>query len=82
MRFPFAALPVKLWGDSYVVIIPRWMRESLHIEPGDIIACRIHEPYCTFCVWPKPAMVQNDQILNEALPPRTPAELHAQIRKA
>ncbi len=81
MEYPFAALQVKKWGESHVVILPRWLRETLHIELGCILAMRLHAPYATFCVWPPPAMVSNENILAEALPPKSATELHKQLRK-
>lgn len=71
-RFPLVPLRVKAWGKSLCVILPRSMREDMHIHEGDIIAVRLHPPYGTFCVWPMARLAPLGEVDVAALPPLEP----------
>jgi len=48
MHFTFWLLRVTRCGTSWVVALPRGLRESLNLQPGDYIAIRVHAPFATF----------------------------------
>ncbi len=80
MGFPLVPLRVKRWGQSLAVLLPRNLREDMHIHEGDIIAIRIHYPYATFCVWPMNKLAPLGEVPVEALPPRDPMKPQDQRR--
>ncbi len=75
MGFPLIAVRVKRWGSSLAFIIPRNLRDDLHIGEGDIIAIRIKPPYGHFCVWPINKLVPLGEVNLDELPPLDPMKV-------
>jgi len=75
MGFPLVPVRVKRWGTSLAFIIPRNLREDMDIHEGDIIAIRVHRPYCTFCVWPMSKLAPLGEVDVAVLPPTDPMRL-------
>jgi len=68
-KYPLYVTSVKRWGNSYVMVLPLWIRERLCALDGAMIAMRVHEPYVTFRVWPPPPIVDPSTLDPEKLPP-------------
>jgi antitoxin component of MazEF toxin-antitoxin module len=75
MGFPLVPVRVKRWGSSLAFVIPKGLRDDLHIGEGDIIAIRVHQPYATFCVWPMNKLAPLGEVPVDTLPPKDPTRL-------
>lgn len=69
---PLFAVRVKRWGNSLCFVLPRNLREDLHIGEGDIIAIRLKPPYGHFCVWPMNRLAPLEDVSVDELPPLNP----------
>jgi hypothetical protein len=75
MGFPLVVMRVKKWGDSWVIILPRTLREELGLTVGDLVAMRIHKPYATLCRWRPEDVIPLGTVDVAKLPPLSPREL-------
>lgn len=73
--YPLWVGRVRRWGNSYVLVLPTWVRERLLMLDGSLVAMRVHPPHATMRVWPPVAVVNPATLSADKLPPAKPEDL-------
>jgi len=66
---------VRKVGNSFVLTLPRLLRERLHLMSGSVVAIRLHEPYATLARFEAPQIADPNTLPPHKLPPRSIKEL-------